>query len=210
MKKTVVIVEDDSRLRGQLIKTLELAQDITCLGAYASAEAALPEILNKQPDVVLMDIKLPGMTGIECVLQIKKSFPQMQVIMVTNYEESERIFHALKAGASGYIIKSDSPDQLPGAIRDVYKGGSPMSSSIARKVVRHFHLIGVSPKETENLSHREREVIELLAQGFIYKEISDKLDIGVTTVRTHVINICHKLHVRSRLEAVAKHRAAHY
>src|SRR5260370_5855355 len=145
--------EDDLRLWEHLIKILEPAQDITCLGAYASAEAALPEIFKQQPDVVLMDIKLPGMTGIECVLEIKKSFPQMQVIMVTNYEESERIFHALKAEARRYIIKSDSPDPLPGAIRDVYKGGSPMSSSIARKVVRPFHLIRVSPNETRNLSH---------------------------------------------------------
>jgi DNA-binding NarL/FixJ family response regulator len=209
MKKSVIIVEDDPRLREQLAKIIETARDIVCIGAYASAEEALPEISKKIPDVVLMDIKLPGMTGIQCVVEIKKLFPAMQVIMVTIYEESERIFHALKAGASGYIIKSDSPEQLPEAIRDVYKGGAPMSSSIARKVVHHFHLIGVSPQETENLSHREREVLELLAQGFIYKEISDQLDIGVTTVRSHVINICHKLHVRSRLEAVARHRAGH-
>ncbi len=209
MKKSVIIVEDDPRLREQLAKIIETARDIVCIGAYASAEEALPEISKKIPDVVLMDIKLPGMTGIQCVVEIKKLFPAMQVIMVTIYEESERIFHALKAGASGYIIKSDSPEQLPEAIRDVYKGGAPMSSSIARKVVHHFHLIGVSPQETENLSNREREVLELLAQGFIYKEISDKLDIGVTTVRSHVINICHKLHVRSRLEAVARHRAGH-
>jgi DNA-binding NarL/FixJ family response regulator len=209
MKKSVIVVEDDRRLREQLTKILETAQDIVCIGDYASAEEALPEILKKKPDVVLMDIKLPGMSGIQCVMEIKKVFPTMQIIMVTIYEESERIFHALKAGANGYIIKSDSPDQLPEAIRDVYKGGAPMSSSIARKVVQHFHLVGVSPKEAENLSNREREVLELLAQGFIYKEISDRLAIGVTTVRTHVINICHKLHVRSRLEAVARHRSEH-
>lgn len=209
MKKSVVVVEDDLKLRRHLEKIIEAAQDIICIGSYISAEEALPEIVNKKPDVVLMDIKLPGMTGIQCVMEIRKVFPTMQVIMVTIYEESELIFHALKAGASGYIIKSDSPEQLLEAIRDVYKGGAPMSSSIARKVVQQFHLIGVSPKETENLSNREREVLELLAQGFIYKEIGDKLDIGVTTVRSHVINICHKLHVHSRLEAVARHRAEH-
>jgi DNA-binding NarL/FixJ family response regulator len=209
MRKSVIVVEDDPKLRDQLTKILATAQDIVCIGAYNSAEKALPEILSKKPDIVLMDIKLPGKTGIECVSEIKKSFPTMQIIMVTIYEETESIFRALKAGASGYIIKSDSPDQLPDAIRDVYAGGAPMSSSIARKVVQHFHLIGVSPQESENLSHREREVLELLAQGFIYKEISEKLNIGVTTVRTHVRNICDKLHVRSRLEAVAKLRSEH-
>jgi DNA-binding NarL/FixJ family response regulator len=207
MKKSVVVVEDDRGLREQLTKILEMAPDIECVGVYASAEEALPEIGKKEPDVVLMDIKLPGMSGIQCVAEIKKSFPAMQIIMVTVYEDSERIFRALKAGASGYMIKSDSTDQLLEAIRDVYKGGAPMSSSIARKVVKHFHLIGISPQETDNLSNREREVLELLAQGMIYKEIGDKLKIGVTTVRTYVKNICYKMHVRSRVEAVAKRRA---
>lgn len=206
MKKTVIVVEDDRGLREQLAKILYTAPDIACIGAYASAENALPAIKEKLPNVVLMDIKLPGMSGIQCVAEIKKSFPAMYVIMVTAYEESERIFHALKAGANGYIIKSDSPDQLLDAIRDVHKGGGPMSIPIARKVIQHFHQIGASPKETENLSPRELEVLELLAQGFIYKEIGENLKIGVTTVRTYVQNICHKMHVRSRLEAVAKHQ----
>jgi len=207
MKKTVIVVEDDRGLREQLTKILYTAPDIACIGAYASAENALPAIKEKVPNVVLMDIKLPGMSGIQCVAEIKKSFPAMYVIMVTAYEESERIFHALKAGANGYIIKSDSPDQLLDAIRDVHKGGGPMSIPIARKVIQHFHQIGASPKETENLSPRELEVLELLAQGFIYKEIGENLKIGVTTVRTYVQNICHKMHVRSRVEAVAKRRA---
>jgi DNA-binding NarL/FixJ family response regulator len=207
MKKKVIIVEDDRGLRSQLVKLLELAPDIECLGAYTSAEEALPKIQEKIPDVVLMDIKLPGMSGIQCVAEIKKTLPAIQVIMVTVYEESERIFRALKAGANGYIIKSESSDQLLDAIRDVYTGGAPMSSSIARKVTQHFHLVGISPKESENLSHREQEVLELLAQGLIYKEIGNRLNISVTTVRTYVINICNKMHVRSRLEAVAKHRA---
>jgi DNA-binding NarL/FixJ family response regulator len=206
MKKKVIIVEDDRGLRNQLTQIIKLAQDIICLGAYTSAEEALPNILEKVPDVVLMDIKLPGMSGIQCVAEIKRVLPSIQVIMVTVYEESERIFRALKAGANGYIIKSETPDQLPDAIRDVYAGGAPMSSSIARKVTQHFHLIGISPKESENLSPREHEVLELLSEGLIYKEIGNRLNISVTTVRTHVINICHKMHVRSRLEAVAKHR----
>src|SRR5271156_1020749 len=209
-KKNVIIVEDNRGLREQLVQILESAPDIKCAGAYISAEAALPEILEKKPDVVLMDIKLPGMSGIQCVAEIKKAIPNIQIIMVTVYEDSERIFRALKAGANGYLIKSSPPEQLLAAIRDVYKGGAPMSSHIASKVVKHFHLVGNSPLEAENLSPREREVLELLASGFIYKEIGDKLNIGTETVRTYVKNICLKMHVRSRLEAVARHRSEHY
>jgi DNA-binding NarL/FixJ family response regulator len=207
MKKTVIIVEDDRGLREQLVQILETAQDIKCLGAFRSGEDALPQILEKKPDVVLMDIKLPGMSGIQCVAEVKKLMPEMQIIMVTVYEDTERIFRALKAGANGYLVKSSPPEQLLESIRDVHKGGAPMSSHIARKVVTHFHLIGPSVEETENLSPREREVLDLLGQGFIYKEIADKLNIGSETVRTHVKNICQKMHVRCRIEAVAKHRA---
>jgi DNA-binding NarL/FixJ family response regulator len=210
MKKTVVIVEDDRGLREQLVQVLESASDLKCLGAFISGEDALPKILEKRPDVVLMDIKLPGMSGIQCVAEIKKVVPDMQIIMVTVYEDSERIFRALKAGANGYLVKSSPPEQLIGAIRDAYKGGAPMSSHIARKVVQHFHLLGPSVQEAENLSPREREVLDLLAMGFIYKEIGSKLNIGTETVRTYVKNICQKMHVRSRLEAVAKHRTEAY
>jgi len=210
MKKTVVVVEDDAGLREQLVQILESASDIQCLGAFVSAEEALPQILAKNPDVVLMDIKLPHMSGIQCVAEIKKSAPNMQIIMVTVYEDSERIFRALKAGANGYLVKSSPPEQLLAAIRDVHQGGAPLSSHIASKVVKHFHMVGNSPTESENLSPREREVLELLAEGFIYKEIGDKLNIGTATVRTYVKNICQKMHVRSRLEAVAKHRVEYY
>jgi DNA-binding NarL/FixJ family response regulator len=207
MKKTVAIVEDDRGLREQLLSILKMADDIVCIGCFASAEEALPKIKTDKPDIVLMDIKLPGMSGIQCVSEIKKNNPSLQVIMVTVYEDSERIFRALKAGASGYLIKTTAEDQLLDAIRDVHKGGSPMSSPIARKVVRHFHLIGSSSKDNENLSPREREILDLLAQGFIYKEIGDKLKIEGETVRGYVKNICYKMHVRSRMEAVVKHRA---
>ncbi|HEY4414665.1 MAG TPA: response regulator transcription factor [Verrucomicrobiae bacterium] len=210
MKKTVVVVEDDRGLREQLVQILEAVPDIKFLGAYATGEEAVPKILEKRPDVVLMDIKLPGMSGIQCVAEIKKIAPEMQIIMVTVYEDSERIFRALKAGANGYLVKSSPPEQLVQAIRDAYKGGAPMSSHIARKVVQHFHLLGPSVQESENLSPREREVLNLLAMGFIYKEIGSKLNIGTETVRTYVKNICLKMHVRSRLEAVAKHRIESY
>ncbi len=205
-----MVVEDDRGLRDQLIEILGSATDMKCLGAFSAAEEALPQILAKTPDVVLMDIKLPRMSGIQCVTEIKKAAPAVQIIMVTVYEDSERIFRALKAGANGYLVKSSPPDQLLEAIRDAYKGGAPMSSPIARKVVQHFHLLGPSPKEAENLSPREREVLDLLAMGFIYKEIGSQLNIGSETVRTYVKNICQKMHVRSRLEAVAKHRSESY
>jgi DNA-binding NarL/FixJ family response regulator len=206
MKKSVIIVEDDAGLREQLVHILDSAGDILCLDALASGEEALPVILKKKPDVVLMDIKLPQMSGIQCVAEIKKVLPDLQIIMVTVYEDSERIFRALTAGASGYLVKSCPPAQLIAAIRDVSKGGAPMSSHIARQVVQRFHQLGESVQESENLSPREREVLDLLAMGFIYKEIGVKLNIGSETVRTYVKNICHKMHVRSRLEAVARHR----
>jgi len=197
-------------LREQLLEIVESVSDIKSLGTFASGEEALPQILEKNPDVVLMDIKLPGMSGIQCVAQIKKVAPKIQIIMVTVYEDSERIFRALKAGASGYMIKSSPPEQLIEAIRDAFKGGSPMSSPIARKVVQHFHLLGPSVQEADNLSPREREVLDLLAMGFIYKEIGNKLSIGAETVRTYVKNICQKMHVRSRLEAIAKRQSDSY
>ena len=157
-----------------------------------------------------MDIKLPGMSGIQCVAEIKKVLPAMQIIMVTVYEDSERIFRALKAGANGYLVKSSPPEQLLAAIRDVSTGGAPMSSHIASKVVKHFHLDRQFAARSGKFSPREREVLELLASGFIYKEIGDKLNIGTETVRTYVKNICQKMHVRSRLEAVAKHHSEYY
>ena len=204
MKKTVALVEDDARLRKQLVQILEDIDDIECVIVCASAEEALEKIPSKNPDVVLMDIKLPRMSGIQCVAELKRILPEVQVIMVTVYEDSDRIFKALKAGASGYLVKSGPPEQLIAAIRDVFAGGAPMSGHIARKVVQHFHLMGPAPSEADNLSPREKQVLDLLAMGFIYKEIGGKLDIGTETVRTYVKNICQKMHVRGRVEAVAK------
>lgn len=206
MKKTVAMVEDDPRLREQLLQILAGMDDIECVAVCSSAEEALERIPPQRPDVVLMDIKLPRMSGIQCVAELKKLLPDVQFIMVTIYEDSDRIFKALKAGASGYLVKSAPPEQLIAAIRDVFAGGAPMSGHIARKVVQHFHLIGPAPRESDNLSPREQQVLDLLAMGFIYKEIGAKLDIGTETVRTYVKNICQKMHVRGRLEAVAKHR----
>ena len=206
MKKTVCLVEDDARLRKQLVQILEDIDDIECVIVCGSAEEALEKIPSKNPDVVLMDIKLPRMSGIQCVAELKRILPEVQVIMVTVYEDSDRIFKALKAGASGYLVKSGPPEQLIAAIRDVFAGGAPMSGHIARKVVQHFHGLGPAPSEADDLSPREKQVLDLLAMGFIYKEIGGKLDIGTETVRTYVKNICQKMHVRGRVEAVAKRR----
>ena len=206
MRKTVALVEDDARLRKQLVQILEDIDDIECVIVCASAEEALEKIPSKNPDVVLMDIKLPRMSGIQCIAELKRILPEVQVIMVTVYEDSDRIFKALKAGASGYLVKSCPPEQLIAAIRDVFAGGAPMSGHIARKVVQHFHLMGPAPSEADNLSPREQQVLDLLAMGFIYKEIGGNLNIGTETVRTYVKNICQKMHVRGRVEAVAKRR----
>lgn len=204
-KTTVAVVEDDRRLREKLLQILESNTDIECVASCSSAEEALKVIPQKAPSVVLMDIKLPGMSGIQCVSELKRTMPQLQIIMVTVYEDSENIFKALKSGASGYLVKSGPPEQLVEAIRDVFTGGSPMSSHIARKVVQHFHSLGPAKEEANNLSPREQQVLSLLASGYIYKEIGDRLNIGAETVRTYVKSICHKMHVRSRLEAVARH-----
>ena len=194
-------------MREQLVAILRTASDIKCIGAYGTAEEALAKIPAQNPDVVLMDIGLPGMSGIDCVAQLKKLNSAPQIIMVTVYEDSDRIFRALKAGANGYLVKSSPPDELLDAVRDVDTGGAPMSSHIACKVVEHFHVQEPHHHEKNNISQREQQVLSLLASGFIYKEIGDQLGISMETVRSHVKNICQKMHVRNRVEAVAKHQA---
>jgi DNA-binding NarL/FixJ family response regulator len=207
MNKSVVVVEDNKELRKHLVELLDTAPDIQCVGAFATGEEALKAIPVLNPDVVLMDIKLPGMSGIRCVAELKKTLPKLRIIMVTIYEDSERIFKALKAGAVGYLLKSSHSKQILEAVSDAYGGGAPLSSHIASKVVEHFHAIGVSNEETKNLSAREEQVLDLLCSGYVYKEIADKLHIKVTTVRYYVQNACLKLHVRTRIEAVVKHQS---
>lgn len=201
----VAIVEDNAQFRNTLGKVLNRADGIECIGQYSTAEEALEEIPKNPPDVVLMDINLPGMNGVECVEKIKKLLPATQIVMLTVYEDTESIFNALKAGATGYLLKRTSREELLEAIRDVYKGGSPMTTHIARKVVQSFQRLESSfSTPSETLSPREQEVLELLAKGFIYKEIADKLGISFETVRTHIRRIYEKLQVKSRTEAVAK------
>jgi DNA-binding NarL/FixJ family response regulator len=214
MPITVSIVEDNDQLRETLARVLNRAGEFKCVGQHASAEAALAAIPNERPDAVLMDINLPGMNGVECVRQLKQLLPQTQLVMLTAYEDTDNIFSSLAAGASGYLLKRSKSAEILEALRDVHRGGSPMSTHIARKVVQSFQASAraVAPatpaapaaQPAEELSPREQEVLDLLSQGFLYKEISDKLGISFETVRTYIRRIYEKLHVRSRTEAVAK------
>lgn len=204
MSTTVSIVEDNDQLRSTLVRLINRADDFRCVSNYATAEAALIGLPNDHPKVVLMDINLPGINGVECVRRLKETLPTAQVIMLTAYEDTENIFNALAAGAAGYLLKRSPRAELLEAIRDVCHGGSPMTSHIARKVVQSFQKSGASSKAAENLSHREQEVLDCLCQGFLYKEIADKLGISYETVHTYVRRIYEKLQVRTRTEAVAK------
>jgi DNA-binding NarL/FixJ family response regulator len=205
VKIRVAIVEDNARLRGSLAKLIELSPGYECVSEFVSGEDALAALPKLKPNVVLMDINLPGMNGVECVRQLKPLLPDTQVMMLTVYENTELIFQALSAGATGYLLKQTPPAELLEAVREVYNGGSPMTGHIARKVVASFQQAGNSAREFENLTPREREVLELLAKGFLYKEIAEAMSISYDTVHTHIRKIYEKLHVRSRTEAVAKH-----
>jgi DNA-binding NarL/FixJ family response regulator len=204
MSITVSIVEDNDQLRGTLARVIGRAEGFQCLSQHGSAEAALEALPKEKPNVVLMDINLPGMNGVECVRQLKQLLPQTQAVMLTVYEDTENIFNALAAGASGYLLKRTTSAELLAAIQDVCKGGSPMTTHIARKVVQSFQKVGPSHQPTENLSEREQQVLDCLAQGFLYKEIADKLGISYETVHTYIRRIYEKLQVRTRTEAVAK------
>ncbi len=204
MAITVSIVEDQDPLRTTLARVLARAEGFACVSHYGNAEDALKGLPNVRPNVVLMDINLPGINGVECVRQLKQLLPQTQVMMLTVYEDTENIFNALAAGASGYMLKRTPRAELLEAIREVHRGGSPMTTHIARKVVQSFQKAAPSNEATENLSPREQEVLDLLSQGLIYKEISDKLGISYETVHTYIRRIYEKLQVRTRTEAVAK------
>ncbi|MCF7765082.1 MAG: response regulator transcription factor [Verrucomicrobia bacterium] len=200
----VSIVEDNDQLRATLARVIQRAEGFHCVQQYADAEAALEGVPKEPPDVVLMDINLPGMNGVECVRKLKQQVQGIQLMMLTVYEDTDNIFAALAAGASGYLLKRTPRAELLDAIREVHQGGSPMTAHIARKVVLSFQKAGASPKPTENLSQREQEVLDCLSQGFLYKEIADKLGISYETVHTYIRRIYEKLQVRTRTEAVAK------
>jgi DNA-binding NarL/FixJ family response regulator len=198
----VAIVEDETRVRNQLEALIGEAGGFCCSGSYRSAEEALREIPRQPPDVVLMDINLGAMSGVECTFRLKKLIPTLQIVMLTVYDDSELIFKALEMGASGYLLKRTPPDEILKAISDVHHGGAPMSSYIARQVVQSFSRH--SSPEAPELTPRQAEVLELAAKGYINKEIAERLGISLETVRSYLKSIYEKLHVRSRTEAAMK------
>jgi DNA-binding NarL/FixJ family response regulator len=204
---SVSIVDDEKDLRDSIATFVNGSAGFRCVSAYNNAEAALKGLTTDKPDVVLMDINMPGMTGIECVGRLKALAPGIQIVMLTVYEDTDKIFKALAAGASGYLLKRLTPARLLQAIREVHEGGSPMSASIARKVVASFQKgVGAGEKEKHaHLSPREQMVLEHLAKGLTYKQIADQLGISIDTIRTYLRRIYEKLHVQSRTEAVARY-----
>jgi DNA-binding NarL/FixJ family response regulator len=200
----VAIVEDNVKLRVQLQALISSADGFVCAGVFPDGVSALKGMAALAPDVVLMDIQLPKMTGVECVARLKESMPGVKVVMLTAYDDSDLIFRALENGANGYLLKRTAPAELLRSIADVQNGGAPMSSHIARLVVQSFHRRGASARPADNLTPREEEVLRLVAQGFINKEIADQLGVSIETVRQHLKNSYAKLHVRTRTEAAMK------
>lgn len=201
---TVAIVEDDAKLRETVVRYLKAQPGLKCVADYANAEAALAGLPAVRPAVVLLDINLPGMSGIECIPLLKRALPGVKIIMLTVFEEGDQVFKALSAGAFGYLVKSNRPAKIIEAIREVHVGGSPMSGNIARKVVQSFQAQAASRFETDALSARELEVLQALSKGHTYKQIAADLGISLGTVRTYIQRIYEKLHVHSHAEAVMK------
>jgi DNA-binding NarL/FixJ family response regulator len=202
---TLSIVDDEKELCQSIATFVNGAPGFRCVSMYHSGESALEHLPKDQPDVVLMDIHLSGMSGIECAGRLKTLMPQIQIMMLTVYEDTDQIFKALSAGASGYMLKRLTPSKLLEAIHDVQAGGSPMSSSIARKVVTSFQKAGRAPEEKAHFTSREQMVLDCFAKGLTYKQTADHLSISIDTIRTYVRRVYEKLHVQSATEAVAKY-----
>lgn len=200
----ISIVDDDKALRESIATFINGSPGFRCASTYGSAQAALEGLPGERPEVVLMDINMAGMSGIECVARLKELVPEVQIVMLTVYEDTAQIFDALSAGASGYLLKRSNPLKLLEAIREVQEGGSPMSSSIARKVVASFQK-KPAQQQHPHLSPREEAVLNLLSKGHTYKAIADELGVSIDTIRTHLRRIYEKLHVQSRTEAVARY-----
>jgi len=201
----VAIVDDDEGIRTSLAALIRRAPSLRLAGDYPDAETALKEIPRHPPDVVLMDINLPGMKGVECVRQLKATVPAVQFLMLTVYEDSDSLFNSLKAGASGYLLKRTASARLLEAIRDVYGGGSPMTPQLARRVVQFFAKPPEGESPVSRLTPGEREFLDQLANGYAYKEIAERMTISIDTVRSYVRTVYEKLHVHSRTEAVVKY-----
>lgn len=205
MQIKVAIVDDDEGIRTSLSSLIRRSSALRLTGDYPDAESAVKEIPRHAPDVVLMDINLPGMNGVECVRQLKTALPAVQFLMLTVYEDSDSLFRSFKAGASGYLLKRTAPARLVEAIRDVYSGGSPMTPQLARRVVQFFSRPGEGESPLAKLTPGEKEFLDQLANGYAYKEIADRLNISIDTVRSYVRTVYEKLHVHSRTEAVVKY-----
>ena len=205
MQVKVAIVDDDEGIRTSLAALIRRAPALKLAGDYPDAETALKEIPRHPPDVVLMDINLPGIKGVECVRQLKSTLPQVQFLMLTVYEDSDSLFNSLKAGASGYLLKRTASARLLEAIRDVHGGGSPMTPQLARRVVQFFSKPAEGELSASRLTPGEREFLDQLANGYAYKEIADRMKISIDTVRSYVRTVYEKLHVHSRTEVVVKY-----
>jgi DNA-binding NarL/FixJ family response regulator len=205
MAISVAIVEDNPEVRRNLSRYIGGAPGFRCACACASAEEALRVIPQSPPDVVLMDIQLPRMSGITCTASLKQALPSVPVMMLTVYEDTDVIFNALKAGASGYLLKRSDPAKVLEALAELHRGGAPMTGEIARKVIESFHRAQATEHPADKLTAREEEILDHLARGYVTKEIADKLAISSPTVRYHLKHIYDKLHVRSRVEAVIKY-----
>lgn len=201
----ICIVEDNAEMRHALSLIIQLTDGYSLEGVYENAEVAMREIPTRQPDVVLMDINLPGSSGIDCVWNLKQAHPKMLFLMCTSYDDNDKIFQSLESGASGYLLKSDGPAKIVEAIADLLDGGSPMSAAIARKVVASFSKIKSDNPALQSLTNREMEILELLSKGLLNKEVADATHTSLGTIRKHVQHIYEKLHVNTRVEAVNKY-----
>jgi DNA-binding NarL/FixJ family response regulator len=201
----ICIVEDNADVREGVVRVLNQAPGMSCVSAYASAEAAVRDLPAQKPDVVLVDINLPRMNGIECVAKLKALLPRLQVLMFTRYEQSDSIFDSIRAGASGYLLKHIPARELVLAVEQVHAGGAPMTMQIARKVIGYFQQIPKTAPAVETLTPREKEVLSLLAKGYPYKRIANDLGIAIGTLRVHLRAIYDKLHVHCRTEATLKY-----
>lgn len=203
--KKISIVEDNNDFREAISLLIQFTEGFLLTGCYENSEMAVLNIPNELPDAILVDINLPGNSGIECVLLLKQMYPEMLFLMCTSYDDDEKIFKSLEAGANGYILKSDGPGKIVEALKDLFEGGSPMTGSIARKVVASFSKINHSNEATQSLTKREIEILNLLSKGMLNKEVANEINISTGTVKKHVQNIYEKLHVNTRVEAINKY-----
>lgn len=204
MSISIAIVEDEKNYNNALKKVIDFQNDMKVVAQFFDGKNALENLHSCNPDVVMMDIQLQDMLGIDVISKIKKDLPTTQFIMCTSFEDDEKVFNSLKAGATGYLVKGESMDKILDSIRDVYNGGAPMSFSIARKVLSYFGRKTIDQTDCEELTKRETEIVELLSAGLLYKEIADKIFISIDTVKKHVGNIYRKLHVNNKVEAINK------